>query len=231
MSILSVIQDACLAVGLTKPTTIIGATDREWQEMQAVANEAAAVIAKTFDWQALRRIKTFTGDGTAEDFSLPLDYARMLKTSRIWSSRYRWAMTQIVNSDDWLEMEVYPYTNISGMWTIFGNAFHIKPVMATGETAKFFYVTNEIWKNSDGDLQAGFSEDDDTFVLSERLLKLCVIYLWKQSKGLDFAAELADYEQAISQDMDEDGGAKPTVSGNQYAWPASLNVWPGTVTG
>lgn len=231
MTVLSVAKDVALKIGLDVPTMLFGATDREFIELAAILGDAADVITEAFDWQVLRRVKTFTGDAVAESFTLPADYDRMLKKARIWSSRYRWAMTQIVSSDEWLEMEVYPYTNISGSWTIFGNAFHIRPVMATGETAKFFYITNEIVRAADTSLHTAFSADTDAFVLSEKLLKLCAIYLWKQSKGLDFAAELADYEQLAAQLMDKDGGAKPTVSGNLVAWPGSSNVWPGTVTG
>ncbi|MEI8445015.1 hypothetical protein WBQ96_18990 [Mesorhizobium sp. CCNWLY176] len=210
---------------------LIGATDRELEELAEVISNAAEVITEAFDWQALRRVKTFTGDAIAESFTLPSDYDRMLKKSRIWSSRWRWAMTQITNSDEWLEAEIYPYVNISGIWTIFGDAFQIKPIMATGETAKFFYITNETVVAEDASLHDAFSADTDRFVLSEKLLRLCAIYLWKQAKGLDFAAELADYEQLAAQLMDKDGGAKPTVSGNLVAWPASSNVWPGSVTG
>ncbi|MCA0000958.1 MULTISPECIES: hypothetical protein [unclassified Mesorhizobium] len=228
MTILTVIQQAAMPVGLDKPLAVFTNTDREWQEMQVVANEAATVIAEAFDWQKLRKIATVTGDAVAEGFDLPTDYGRMLATSSLWSSRFTWDMQHVVSSDDWLGMEVWPATPIYGRWTIFSNQIHILPVMAVSETAKFFYIQNQIVSGG----QTEFLTDTDTFVLSERLLKLAIIYLWKQSKGQDFAAELSDYEIALAQEMDKDGGSKPVVSGNSCGRSfRRTNVWPGTVTG
>ncbi|TPM33733.1 hypothetical protein FJ955_03055 [Mesorhizobium sp. B2-2-2] len=225
MTVLSVVQDACLAVGETRPLALFSATDRKWQEFQALANEAAKVIAKAYDWQKLRKVATLTGDGTAEDFNLPTDYGRMLKKGSLWTSRWRWDMSHIVNSDEWLGMEVYPVTLVQGAWTLYGNQIHIRPLMGSAETAKFFYITSQIVSPS----KTAFSADEDVFVLDERVLKLATIYLWKQSKGQDFAAELADYEIAVGQAYDDDGGSKPVVSGNSGSNWRRNNVWPGTV--
>jgi hypothetical protein len=101
--------------------------------------------------------------------------------------------------------------------------------MNAGETLRYFYITNAIVRSTTNDPKTAFDDDADKFTLDERLLKLCIIYLWKQLKGFDFTAELADYEQAMDTAMDRDGGSKPVVSGNACA--GRSNVWPGTVTG
>lgn len=229
MSILSVVQNVSMAVGISRPVTVFGNPDREWMEMQAVANEAAAVIAEAFDWQKLRRTTTITGDSAASAFDLPDDYGRMLKKASLWSSRFTWDMQHIVDSDQWLGMTTWPGNPAYGVWTLYGNQIHVLPVMGSTETVKFFYITNQIV--SEGNTE--FTADADTFVLSERLLKLCIIYLWKQMKGQDFAAELSDFEQAMDLEMEKDGGSKPVVSGNcgtARNWRRG-NVWPSTVTG
>lgn len=229
MTILSVIQNVSVQVGLPRPLAVFGSVDREWMEMQTVANEAAAVIVQAFDWQTLRRITTITGDGAASAFDLPADYGRMLKKASLWSSRFTWDMQHIVDSDEWLGMTTWPGNPAYGAWTLYGNQIHLLPIMAGTETVKFFYITNQIV--SDGNTE--FTADGNTFALSERLLKLCIIYLWKQMKGQDFAAELSDFEQAMDLEMDNDGGSKPVVSGNGGTvrnWRRG-NVWPGTVTG
>jgi hypothetical protein len=101
--------------------------------------------------------------------------------------------------------------------------------MAGSETVKFFYISNQLVSGG----KTEFTDDADVFVLNERLLKLAIIYLWKQMKGQDFAAELSDFEQAMDLEMDKDGGSAPVVSGNNVIRHnrQRSNVWPGTVTG
>lgn len=231
MSILSVMQDVSLVIGAARPTAVFASTDREWQELQVVANEAAAVISRAFDWQRLIRTHTLTGNAASGSFAMPADYGRMPVKANLWSSRYRWAMNQIVSFDHWLELVETGHPLIEGNWIIFGDEMHVRPVMMTGETCRFFYITRNIVRSDSAVPKAAFSNDGDTFVLDERLLKLAIIYLWKQGKGLDFAAELADFEQAMNQDMKADRGSQPVVSGSGGLRGPSRNVWPGLVSG
>lgn len=231
MTALTVCQDVALAVGLERPTEVFSSTDREWREMQSVLNQAAGEVVDAFDWQKLRAQHTATGDGASEERALPSNYRRMLKKARLWSSRWRWAMEHVVDSDQWLELTETFSPVVSPFWTIFGNALHILPIMQAAETAKFFYITNDIVTVQGGGFRPAFNEDTDTFVLDELLLTYATVYRWKQRKGWDFTAELADYEQRLATLMDSDGGSKPVVSGNNGARRPSSNLWPGTVTG
>jgi len=228
MSVLTVAQQVSLSVGIGRPLTVFASTSREGQEMQAVANEAAAVIADAFDWQALLRVQMFTGTGSSESFDLPDDYRRMQENASLWSSRYRADIRHIVSTDEWLSLDVYPIGDTFGVWTIFGGKMHVRPVMSAGETVRFFYVSNAL--SSSGPT---FTNDTDIFALDERLLKLCMIYLWKQEKGQDFTAELSDFEMALDKARNRDAGSKPVLSGNVGGSRNRRggNVWPGSVSG
>lgn len=234
MAIGDVLRQVCVAVGEAIPPAFFSTsagTSRTWQQLQLLANEAARQIAGGFDWQALRKIAEISGNGTAESFDLPANFSRMLKRASLWSSRYRWDMSHIVDSDDWLSFEFTTIAPLFGVWTMHGGQMHIQPVMAAGEKAKFFYVSSQLVRASDGTLKTAFTADEDTFLLDERLLRLAIVYLWKQLQAQDFAAELADYEIAFDQASDSDGGSKPMLSGNVAASRPGRTVWPGTVTG
>jgi hypothetical protein len=140
-------------------------------------------------------------------------------------------MVRILNLNDWLAMDTYPFTPVNGAWALFGDQMHLRPVMGIGESAKFGYIRNTIVKPFTGDVKTAFTDDKDSFVLDERVLKLCIIYLRKQQKGQDFAAELADYEGALDKATDNDGGSKPKISGRAPEDWRCGNVWPGTVSG
>ncbi|WP_164890717.1 hypothetical protein [Mesorhizobium sp. M7A.F.Ca.US.002.01.1.1] len=177
-------------------------------------------------------LKTFTGDGTTADFDLPDDYERMQQTSSLWSSRWLWATNHLTSPDQWIELQVTPIATVNGYWIIFGDQFHQWPAMANSETVKLFYVSNEIVKASNNSLKPAFTEDADTFRLSERLLKLAIIYRWKQNKGLAYQQAQDDFETLKLRMIDKDPGSKPVVSGlPPLSWRGRNVAWPGTVTG
>lgn len=213
MTILSVVQDVALKTGLERPTAVYSATTRDMLEMQSLIDQVANEIYECSGWQALARVHTITGDGNADEFDLPDDYGRMDVRADMWSSRWIWAITHISSRNTWLEGEVVPYTNVTGEWIIYGDQFHFRPTMASGETVKFFYISNLIVSPAAGANKAAFSADGDTFRLSERLLTLGLIWRWKQKKGQSYAEEMEDYQDLKDYLMKTDGGSQPVVGG------------------
>lgn len=227
MTILQVVQEAATVLGIDVPSLVYGSTTREMVEMQSLANEIARRIADNYDWERLKIVNQYDGDGINEAFDLPDDYDRMLITASIWSSEWTWNLNHILDSDQWLEMQVIPFTFIYGNWMIFGGQYHQLPIMPVGANVKFFYISNLIVQASDLSTKALFTADDDSFLLDERLLKLGIIWQWKASKGYPYAEDMANYEKQMQIAMQRDGGSKPIVSGRpRHNW-----WWPGSVRG
>jgi hypothetical protein len=230
MTILGVVQRASTKIGIARPTVLYAATTQDAYALQAVISDSVLTILKAHDWHLLRTIETVTGDGSATGFALPSDYDRMLTTASLWSSRYQWAMDHIVDTDKWLELLTLPYTQVSGSWTIYGGELHILDTMASTETAKYWYVSNLVVTGSGGS-QTEFTADTDTFRLNEELLRLCIIYKWKQSKLQDYSEEMQDFNILLNRLMNEDGGSKPVIRGRarvkgNYAWPGTVTPVP-----
>lgn len=214
MTLLSVAQDVCVAVGLDRPTALVSSTDRDYIEIYRIARDVAHMVASTFDWQKLQVIKTYTGDGTSEAFDLPDDYDRMMENASMWSSRWIWAFNHIANPDEWLEMLVVPYTFINGNWIIYGGQFHFLPVMEMTETLKFFYISSNIVEDSAGVAKAAFTADTDVFRLPEKLLEYGMIWKWREAKGLPYDEKQQDYNIELAQQMRRDAGSREIVRGN-----------------
>lgn len=232
MAILDVVKGAATVIGLDVPSQLFGATSREMVEMQDLVNEMASEIADVHDWQKLLVYNTFTGDGLASTFDMPADFDSMAKTSQLWSSRWLWATNHLTSPDQWTQLQVTPVASVNGYWIIFGDQFHQWPVMAAGETVKFFYVSSNLVSASNLSLKPAFTEDADTFRLSERLLKLAIIYRWKQNKGQAYEQWLDDFETLKLTLIDKDAGSKPVISGAPpLSWRGRNIAWPGTVTG
>ena len=232
MTVLSVVQQTCLKVGVENPTVLFSSTDREMVEFQKLVQECAEEVADAYDWQKLKTLNTITGDGSDTSFDLPSDYDRMIVTASLWSSRYLWAMDHVVDTDRWLELLTLPYTQVTGSWTIYGGQIHILDTMASGDTAKFFYISNLIIAPASGANKTAFTADDDTFRLSERLLEKCLTYKWLQNKRFDYTEAMNDYNIELASEINKDGGSKPILSGRPpVSWRSPGVAWPGTISG
>ncbi|MCZ7488539.1 hypothetical protein [Rhizobium rhizogenes] len=231
MSILSVVQNVCLAVGLTRPDVVMSSQDREMTEMVRLARDVSIRIRDAeFDWQTLTKVFSFNGDGTAEAFALPSDYSRMPTSGRVWSSRWSWEIQKVGNIDDWLQLISVPIQPVTGQWIIFSDQMHILPVMDATETIRYPYISNLIVKSSAGDEQTGFVADTDTFRLSEYALELGMIWAYRSQKGVASDDDEQNYNKALYTAMNNDKGSKPVISGNtrrfddaKFAFPFKVN--------
>lgn len=231
MTTLSVIQDACTSgIALEKPTAVFGSTTREHIELASLINEAGYMIADAHEWQTLNRIATITGDGTDEDFALPADFSRMLDKSQLWSSSLETPLTPISDRDEWLGLDVQAFDFVINAWIIYGNEVHIKPALASAVTVKYFYQSHH-WARSAALANIDqFSADTDTFRLSERLLKLALIYKWREMKGLPYAENMADYQDLLSKLIARDKGSRIIRLGKAqmprdavFSYPQNIN--------
>lgn len=215
MTVLSAIQDACAVIGIDQPDAVFSATAREFYEIRALANEMAERIRAAHDWQVLQRRHTLTGDGSTEDFALPADYDRMLKDTKLWSSRIETPLTHITSRDRWLELDIRSYEFVIGVWILYGGELHIKPAMVTGETAQFFYVSQNIVADSSGTPKVAFTADSDVLRVDERLLSLGMIWQWRANKGLPYAEDMANYEALLAKRIADDKGARVLTVGRR----------------
>lgn len=202
MTLLTVVQDVCAAVGVAVPQSIFsGITgNRTMQEMLALANEMAQRIAyDTREWQKFMKTQTLTGNGATASFALPADYKRMLLTANVWrSTSALQPMMYVADYEEWLQRRAFGYTNAYGEWTRVGDQTLISPVMGVGVTAYFAYLHKNCVIRAAGGVGDTFAADGDTYGLDERVLKLGMIWQWKANKGAAYAEDMGSYGDALS---------------------------------
>lgn len=230
MTLLTVCADVAPKIGLAVPTAVATSTAREHVELLALANDMAMRISEGSDWEILTTLQTMTGDGSAVSFTLPSDYGRMLVDGQIWSSTLSAPLIHITSRDEWLGYDVQPVGRIINAWTKYGGLIYIKPALASGSTAKYFYQSNAIVVPVTGSNQSTFVLDTDVFRLPERLLMLGMVWQWKANKGLPYAEDLSTYQDALSIAVTRDGGSKSIPIGGARGRRGVDRVWPGTIT-
>lgn len=233
MTLLSVFQDACTSgIALDKPTSVIGSSTREHLELASIAQEMAEMIARSHEWEKFNTIATITGDASTEDFDLPSDYDRMLTKSQLWSSSLETPLSPISDRDRWLELDIRTYDFVVNAWIKYGGQIHIKPALASAVTVKYWYQSDKIVLDTDGTTtRALFTADTDTFRLDERLLKLGIIWKWREMKGLAYAEDLSTYERLLAKRINDDKGSRMIRVGS-IRFPTDINVaYPTSITG
>lgn len=226
MSVLDAAKSAAIRLSQTPPASLFTTTDTFALEMANLATDVAIDIAKGHDWQALTKLATLTGDAATIAFPLPSDYGRMLIKGKLHSLRFQTAVFRPARDlDEWLYLNDFLTTGTPGNWVILGGKMQIFPAMPANETARFYYISNLI-----NGTDAAFKADTDTFVLSERLLTLGLIWRWRAMKRLEYSEDLQNYEIALSEEVNRDKGSHVITVGRQR-YPSDVGIaWPGQIS-
>ncbi len=206
-NVLQIAQDAAVKLGLEKPDSLFSTTDVTAMQLAGIANEVAERIARLHDWRALTELGTLTGDGVTAAFNMPPGYNRMTKDGKVWSSRTKAPLTAIRTVDEWLALQVEGVAP-AGAWIILSDQINFNPVLASGETAKFYFVKRNISKRLGQTNTDTFQNDTDEFRLGSRLLELHIICEWRLRKGFDYEDDYRTAQVALSQAISHDKGAR-----------------------
>lgn len=225
MAILSAMQSAALMLIGRKPTGFFGVAEKFEAEIADLINEVAEDVARYQDWQSLQTSATITGNGVTTDFNLPADYSRMLKDSEIQSASFRfWGYFRYDNINDFDRDRALGFRASPGGWIITGDKLRFNPA-PTG-ISSYPYITANWAKSAGGTAKPQFDADDDTFVLPERLLKLGLIWRWREMKKLDASGDQEAFIRALDEYAASDGGSRVYRYNGRRSFPGTHTAWP-----
>lgn len=225
MTVLDACKSAATKLNQARPTTVFGSSLPFAQELGDLANEAATAIAKAHEWQVLTKKATLTGDAVTTAFSLPSDYDRLPLKANLLTSQFSSPLTQARDLDEWLDFQLRPFIGAPGYWMILGGQVQVVPAIATGTTAQYYYIGNQIVAGG----KTAFASDTDAFLLPERLLTLGIVWRWKAQKGLEYAEHLRNFEIAFSEEAGRDKGARILSMGRRRITYGADLAYPGTI--
>ena len=123
----------------------------------------------------------------------------------------------------------YSAATVLGLWGLRDGMFYASPVLSVGDTVAGVYITRNIVKGADGTLKERFTRDDDTFLLDERVLRLGMIWQWKESKGLPFDVAYQVYQDALGRAAAHEGARGVIEMGGRRYFDRVKLAWPGIV--
>lgn len=231
MTVLSAMQSAAVRLIGQRPDSFFGAAPNAVFQMEIadLVSEVAADVMKSHDWQALTKVHTVAGDGTATAFALPVDYDRMLvKTDLQDPVNWAWGYRRAGDLNEFLAVEARGFVSGAGIWLVYGDEMRFSP--APGGNAQFPYISRNVAKGS-GTMagKPAFDADTDVSVLPERLLTLGLIWRWRENKKMDFTGDQEAFTKAIGEHAAKDGGSRLHARNSRRSFPGTYPAWPGSL--
>ena len=229
MAALQALQSASIRLMGRKPSVFFSSTQKFELELCDLANEGLEDIAKSHDWQALKRVTTITGNSSTRDFPLPDDYDRMLVHSDVLDLRnWAWGYCNILDMNEFLYRQEHGFEPYPGGWIIYANRLHFSPAPATGAGATFPYISNQRVTSNDNVAKSELDRDDDKLFIPERLLTLWLVWRWREQKRMDSTGDQQNFEKAFNELAGRDKGSRilaegptrlPSGASVAYPWP------------
>lgn len=201
MSLLTVVKTVMDSNGWPAVVNAVSSSqDQNMRQALALSNKALKTLSYKKPWPVLTKDYTFQTSPGVTAYPLPPDFHHLVSPSAVDATTYyqiKGAMTPI----QW-----YRYSFNGGMTWITGfriDAVHNQLLLtpAPGGTDKlaYMYITNLIAKDANGVPITGYAQDTDTAMVDEELVELGLSWRWRQKKGLDYTAEMAEYNGTLNQ--------------------------------
>lgn len=209
MSLLTTVQSAADLVGIPRPTTVVSSTDQQVRQLYSIANEAGTTLASdpNLGWQILITEDTFlTTAAATQAGAVPSDWGSFVHDS-MWNrsqSRQVWGP---ISPQDWqMILANGPIGVIDSYFRLRGGLFMLTPAPPAGQTIAYEYISLNWCANNLLVPQSSYTADNDVARISERLIKLRMVWMFKQAKGLDYAEDMTTYEREYGKYISKDKG-------------------------
>lgn len=212
MSLLSIVQEACLAIGFSSPSAVVSNTaDQIAQQAWRLAKLSGKSLYRRYPWQGLQKEHTFALVAGTQSYALPSDFGYLLGdtihnrgerkpgvfpiTAQEWQALRAWGTTATLWQrgrirDDQIEF----YDSITSA--------------QAGQTIALEYISKHWCESSLGAGQTTFAADTDVARLDEHLILLDVIARLQSAKGLDFRAADMEFQRHLRATMAQDGAKR-----------------------
>lgn len=205
MTLLTLAQAACDIIGMPRPTSVMAGADQTARTMLSLAQREGRALARRWTWTALRKQQTFTTVAqTVQTGAVPSDFDRMVSET-FWNRTDQERVVGPVTPEEWQGLVASVALPIESAFQMRAGQIELYPVPTAGETYAYEYVSNQWCQSAGGVGQSAWAADTDTGKLDEELTTLGLVWRFKQSRGLDYAEDLATYEEQVLQAMARDG--------------------------
>ena len=141
------------------------------------------------------------------EYDLPSDYETITDRTQ-WDKTKHWEMLGPEDAQQWQWLKSgYISTGPRVRWRIYGEYFHIWPLMNTQEYLGYEYRSKGWAESSTGTVKNSFTADTDTTFLDDTIMVLATKLKFFQIKNFDTTSLQQDYERYLSVAKANDKGS------------------------
>lgn len=218
MSLLTIIQSVCPRLALATPTIVIGSTDPQVKQLQALLEELGQVLVTDYKWQVLRRSATWTSTATVSQGSLATRAGADFKAivpETFWNFTLRRPVFGPIDDKDWQMLQAFIPGGPIYQYRISENLIQINPTPVAGQSYGFIWESRYWILDPDGTTRKeAFTDDDDTCLFDEKMLQVGLQARWNEEKGLPYAELQQRFTNMVNTYQMRDA-TKPTLSMDQ----------------
>lgn len=224
MTLLTMVRSAAAKIGIPRPNVVATATDATALQLLEFAQQEGDELARYGDWKILRKEKTFTtvAAETQTDTPIPTDWAGFVDET-LWNRSARRPLYGPIDPAQWQAFKAQSTFPVIDGFTIRGTSWLMQPTPTAGQTIAYEYRSTNWCQSAGGTGQSAWALDNDTGILSERLMGLGLIWRYKQGRGLEWQTDFDKYmfeiHSALAKDMPhkiidlKDGGPPQRIPG------------------
>lgn len=212
-TLLQIVQAACDELGVQRPSSVVGSSDEQVQQLLALANregkELSAREGINGGWPQLRKLHTITTVADQESYDFPSDLQYFVNTTA-WDRTNKFPMLGPVSPQEWQILKsgtigsVGPRTR----FRIMAGQLYFNPAPdSAGDTFVLEYYSDTWCQSSEESAQRLWASDTDTPLLPDDCFILGLMWRFRRAKGLDYAEEFNAYEDLVTREIGRSGMA------------------------
>ena len=193
MTLFSMVKMVMETNGWPAPVTeVSSSSDPNMKQALGLAQKALDNVSYSRPWPILIESITFPTVPGQAAYPLPTDFHHIISNACFNASEYL-NMRGSLSSADWIacQLNMVP---VRSAYRVFpkGKTINITPTPQGVENVTFEYVTKNLAFDAANAPKPNYSLDSDYSKLDEPVIELHLTWRWRQKKGLDYTAELAE---------------------------------------
>jgi|TARA_R110000744_G_scaffold39341_4_gene89639 hypothetical protein len=210
MTLLTIVQNSCDTIGLTRPSVVVASADQNVRTLLALAQTEGRELLDRYSWPATQIEKTHTSlaaelQGVMTTLAPGFSY---ITSSTFWDRTLTQPVTGPLTPIEWQALKARTATGPYPSYRIFGGKLYAYPAPSAGNTWVFEYQSTYFCQSSAGADQSAWAADTDVGVLDENLMELGLIWRFKKKNGLDYSEDFRSYEQKLANETSRAGGRR-----------------------
>ncbi len=233
MSLLTIIQDACLDLNIAKPSSVVGDTDAQVTQLLQIAQREGRDLATRHLWSALVKENSWTITLAANQGALngtvvtASDFDSFIPET-MWNRTTTLPILESTNQTEWQAVQAYGITGPYQRYDVREGDLYIDPVPTSADSAYFAYKSKFWCESSAGAGQTAWAADTDVGLLDEELMTLGIIWRWRKRKSLEYSEDFNTYEKRVSDKAARDGANRRlnlNSPGGSIVPGVTINPW------